>query len=955
MPHSPGPLATALAIDQDEIRRRLDAAGLEPARLDRLAELRGPVNAAFTTALDAFYPLLLTQPELATLLGGPAMQQRLRALNEHHLRGLVDPGIDVNYVEGRLRVGATHHRLHVKPQAYLCALAPLLDEPLHWLVENGEFGAALTLLDRALFDAALALDAYGLHLEQDLRREAEAEATTPTTAAAPSREATASFPSHQRPRVRLAVDGVGGRRAFLGLDDERLALLRTLEPILAGALPTVLDDFYRFFTSHSRTAALMQKHAIPQLQQQVAAYWREFATGGFDRPHAASRMRIGMVHERIGLSPQWYLAGLSRQVRGLLTAIVAARPADASACVRTFVRALLFDVSFVVDAYMESRAETVLRTEGHAARLIASLTAGVAVLDANHRIVSVNRSMLDLLGVDASLLQHMPIASALPLAELPPLLERIRSAPHSRPSAFGQRGARVLRLTAVRLDDGRGESTAIVVDDVTELQHFGTELERQSRETEALVDAVPDMLWAIELPTWTVLSMSRQSLELCGRRDLSLLGHPDALLSCIAAPDRERFRQLVSSARAAQPIDIEHRMTHADGTERWCHTRARGLPQADDRMVIAAATRDSSAMRGERERRLQAIGQLAGGVAHELNNALTVAFGELELLDLTAIAAKERAGRDRALLACRRMANLTSQMLAFAQRQVLQPRDHDLARLLHEWEPELRALLGPNCTLECVAPPDECIVRIDRQQLLASLCQLTTNARDAMPDGGHMVLRAGNRDRTHADLEVVDNGHGMSPEVQARSCEPFFSTRGGNAAGLGLATVLGFARQSGGELAIESTPGAGTRVRLRLPLAQATASPPRRIGDRRQPSLLVVEDDADVRSVVIRVANGLGFRVAAARSAEQALAMLEHERIDALFSDIVLGPGLDGVTLAERVRTRLPTLPIVLSSGYSATHFHGRADTIRHHFLPKPFTVDQLRQTLSSLLAMVIE
>jgi PAS domain S-box-containing protein len=953
MPSTFGPLAAALAIDAAEIQRRLDAADLGQERLAELARHRAPLQQAFAHALDAFYPLLATQPELAALVQGPGQVERLRRSNERYLHGLLTPSFDDDYIESRLQVGATHHRLHVRPQAYLCAFGPLLDEPLHWLLEHGAFPAAMTLLDRALFDAGLALDAYGLRLEQDLRQPVvDAPVAAPTNRPTAASTGPMVHPG-SRPMTRLAVDGVGDRRAFLALDQERLALLRTLEPVIAGALPAVLDDFYRFFTTHPQTARLVPAHAVPQLQQQVAAYWREFATGAFDRPYAASRMRVGMMHERIGLSPQWYLSGLARQVRGLLAAVVAARPDDASRCVRAFVRALLFDVSFVLDAYMDCRAETVLRTEGYSARLIASLTAGVAVLDAEHRIRSVNRSMLQLLGVDAALLPHMPITAALPLAELPPLLQRLAADPHSRPSTFGRRGGRALRLCAVHLDDGNGGDIALVVDDVTDLQRVGAALDRESQETDALVDAVPDMLWAIELPSWTVLSMSRQALALTGRRELSFVGRSDLLLACIAPADRERFQRAIEGI-GDRTVDLEHRLLHQDGGELWCHTRARAMAGRGDRTVVVGTTRDITAVRGERERRLQSIGQLAGGVAHELNNALTVVFGEIELLELAAGAHSSREGRDRALSACRRMTQLTGQLLAFAQRQLLQPRDHDLAALLREWQPQLRALLGPRVTVDWLVPDVDTTVRIDRNQLLVSLCQLFRNADDAMPDGGSLVLRLLPGDAAQAEIELVDSGHGMAPHVLARACEPFFSTRTG-AAGLGLSTVLGFVNQSGGELSLDSTPGSGTRVRLRLPRALPSAPRPQRSGDRRQPTLLVVEDDVDVRRVVTRVAAMVGFRTVAASSGEQALAMLDQERVDAAFSDIMLGPGLDGVALAERIRARLPQLPIVLTSGYSAAHFQSRAERIRHHFLAKPFTVDQLHQTLSSLLSTVVE
>jgi len=188
----------------------------------------------------------------------------------------------------------------------------------------------------------------------------------------------------------------------------------------------------------------------------------------------------------------------------------------------------------------------------------------------------------------------------------------------------------------------------------------------------------------------------------------------------------------------------------------------------------------------------------------------------------------------------------------------------------------------------------------------------------------------------------------MNDDVLARACEPFFSTRGG--AGLGLSMVQGFVAQSGGDLLVDSQPGRGTRVRLRLPRLAPSSRRPNRVGETTLPTLLVVEDDDHVRHIAVRIGNDVGFRVVAVGSAEQALQLLAGEPVDAVFSDILLGTGMTGVALAERLATSHPQLPVALTSGHAAGQFERSAVARRRPFLAKPYSLEDLRRTLSSLL-----
>lgn len=942
-------LTEQLGLNAAEIQRRRELSGLTDERLRHLARHEQTLHQAFTRALDAFYPLLQSQPDLAGFVADPQRVARQRAANEIHLRGLTSPVIDAGYVESRLRVGAMHHQMRVMPQAYLCSLAPLLDDAIQELLSSGATEDALTLLDRALFDAALALDAYGMRLDKEMRS-GTAEARPEEIANAPSTVGASPTAQPQRMRERLSVGGSDARRRFLELDADRIARLARMRPTAAERLPTVLDEFYRFIRSNPEISKLVPDDAIETLRTQVRTFWLEMFGGDYSLPYAASRKRVGIVHERIGLSPSWYLAGVTRQARGLLGAIVAADPAQAAANASAFLRTLLFDLSFTIDAYMDCRADSVLRTDGYAVRLLATLTTGVAILDEHDRILTVNESMVGLLGVDPGMLHQMPIQAAMPLPELARLLTLLEQNPEERASMLARSAGRHLRLTAFRLSQEGSGTSAIVVDDVTELTRIGARIDVEASEEAALIAAVPDVLWSAELPHWTVLSMSHQARQILGRDQLQLLGRPDRFLAAIHDEDRDRFQQVFSRLAPGDTDELEHRLVRPDGTVIWAHTRANACRGDDDRILLAGATRDVDVLHKERDLRTRSIGQLAGGIAHELNNALTVVFGELQLFQMSPEAKDQADGLERSLNACRRMSRLTRHLLALAQRQVLHPQNLDLVAALRDLEPTVAAQLGSGCTVELVTPDVDCSIRIDRMQFENALVQLAANAGEAMPAGGRLRLVVSPAEDRWVGLEVIDDGVGMPAEVLARATEPFFSTHRGGARGLGLAMVQGFVAQSGGELAIDSAPGKGTRVSLRLPRSGIAAARPRRVGLPRQPTLLIVEDDPDIAFVVSRIASALGLRTISVSSAEQALALLGREPIDAMFSDIALGAGMDGIALADRVREGHPELPILLTSGYAEGLFEGDSTSLRHPFLAKPFTVERLHQVLAELL-----
>ncbi|PWC31544.1 hypothetical protein TSO221_33885 [Azospirillum sp. TSO22-1] len=408
---------------------------------------------------------------------------------------------------------------------------------------------------------------------------------------------------------------------------------------------------------------------------------------------------------------------------------------------------------------------------------------------------------------------------------------------------------------------------------------------------------------------------------------------------------------------------------------RLAHAKAaledRALQLADD-VQESVAARQSTEEQLRQAQKMEAIGNLTGGIAHDFNNLLGVLIGNLDLV-------RERVADDRdalelvdaALDAGLRGAELNRRLLAFSRRQTLQPEEVDVNAAIAGMVRLLRRSLGERVEIRLACGDGIWSVKVDPSQLETTIVNLSVNARDAMPQGGSLVIETlnttldvayvdGHEELAPGDYVVVavsDTGAGMSPEVLRRAFDPFFTTKAvGKGTGLGLSMVYGFMKQSGGHVNIYSEAGRGTTVRLYLPrlhtpraarsAAAAESTPPAAHGEL----VLVVEDNPDMRRVAVRQLVELGYRVEEAESGDRALARVgDGLRPDLLFTDVIMPGSLDGIELADRLRARIPGLPVLLSSGFTeravlSTRVQDRP--VGYTLLAKPYRKAHLAQAL---------
>ncbi|HLO20445.1 MAG TPA: response regulator, partial [Sphingomicrobium sp.] len=444
--------------------------------------------------------------------------------------------------------------------------------------------------------------------------------------------------------------------------------------------------------------------------------------------------------------------------------------------------------------------------------------------------------------------------------------------------------------------------------------------------------------------------------------------HPASLISAARAAVRARARQRLAAEHLAERERAEARLREfAETLEHKVVERTRDLASANDRLTAEIAERERAEARLIQAQKMEAIGQLTGGIAHDFNNLLSVVVGSLDLVlrrcDDEAVLRLAR----NALKAAERGANLTGQLLAFSRRQRLSPAAIDINDVIAGMREMIARSIGPHMQIETDLDPEAWRVLADATQLEVMLLNLAINSRDAMPEGGKIIVRTRNVRTAPASLaseldageyicvSVKDDGPGMPANVLAHAFEPFFTTKArGKGTGLGLAQLYGFAKQSKGAARIESEMGKGTTVSIYLPRTRedvaedALARDEGLLGGRAR--ILLVDDDDEVRMVTSDMIGELGYTVVAVATGEAALAKLRGEKFDLLITDVVM-PGMNGVELVRRVRNEDRRLPVLFSSGYADVEMFGE-ELSDETVLKKPFrmsdVVDRIETALDS-------
>jgi PAS domain S-box-containing protein len=495
----------------------------------------------------------------------------------------------------------------------------------------------------------------------------------------------------------------------------------------------------------------------------------------------------------------------------------------------------------------------------------------------------------------------------------------------------------------------------------------------------------PDVMAAASLATGRFLTVNPAFTESFGWSAEEATSRP--FMEMVHPDDREDVaRHMMILAEGTPLVGYETRVLHKDGSHRWVQWTI--SPEGE---LLYGVARDITAEKHQADalrqaedalrqsQKMEAVGQLTGGLAHDFNNMLAGVAGHLELMKLRlrmGQAGDLPARIDAALGVTQRAAALTHRLLAFSRRQALDPKPTSVNALVLSMNDLICRSAGPSIALRTRLQAALWTTLCDPNQLESALLNLANNARDAMPEGGVIVIETENavigplQAGRYGDLKpgeyvlvtVRDSGAGMPPDVLARAFDPFFTTKPmGQGTGLGLSMVYGFARQSGGQVRIDSSPGQGTEVRMLLPRlvaeATTTAAPVSEAllpAASRKGTVLVVDDEADIRGVMAEVLRLQGYTVLEAADAPQALRHMHETRPDILVTDVGLPNGMNGRQLADQVRVQWPQLPVLMVTGYAeSTVMRNETLPAQMELLTKPFAMTALAERVGAMLVAV--
>ena len=518
-------------------------------------------------------------------------------------------------------------------------------------------------------------------------------------------------------------------------------------------------------------------------------------------------------------------------------------------------------------------------------------------------------------------------------------------------------------------EDGQLVGFAKITRDITERNKAADALKESERHFRLLVNGVTDYALYMLDPNGIVTNWNAGGLRIKGYSPEEIIGQHFSRFYSPADQAAGRPARALRLAVENGRYEEEGWRVRKDGTFFWASVMIDPIRDDDNRLLgFAKITRDISERREAQlnleriqrqlaeSQKLDALGQLTGGVAHDFNNLLMVITGHVHML-------KKIAGNDAKSLraiqaietATQRGASLTRQLLTFARRQSVNPQPIDLRDSIHSVREVLDTGLGSAVQLRINLDDGIWPVMVDPAELETALVNLIINARDAMPDGGSVSVRASNvhidngtRKGDHVAIEVKDTGVGIPPDIMGKVFDPFFTTKPiGKGTGLGLSQVHGFAHQAGGTVAVASELGKGTTFTVCLPRGQLGIAPAEaETRSIASGTVLLVEDNPDVATASADLLEQLGYSVRWVSDAEAALKELDRDGIDLVFTDIVMPGKTDGLGLARAIKQKHPGVPILLATGYSEAARNAPAD---FSILRKPFRLHELSRALSEL------
>jgi two-component system cell cycle sensor histidine kinase/response regulator CckA len=625
-----------------------------------------------------------------------------------------------------------------------------------------------------------------------------------------------------------------------------------------------------------------------------------------------------------------------------------------------------------------ARLERAVREEqAKVADFVETAPAGFYSIDERGRFLYANQTFASWLGTTPA--QLVAEGSLQEFLVEPAVAEQLRPTQVSRSAQevntrFRGRQGRELHVyisqSVARGDEG-GLRTRTVVQDLTPEREMAQALERSEQSFQRFFEDAPVGIMLLDAGG-KVMEANRAFQRMVALERADTIGR--SLVDLTVAEHRGELSERLQRAMVGTDIGTSQVHLNRGGRDIVASLFAKRLerggtnPSALMLHFIDVTEQKNLEIQFAQSQKMQAVGQLAGGIAHDFNNLLTAMIGFCDLLLLRhqpgdpsfadIMQVKQNANR---------AANLVRQLLAFSRQQTLQPKVLDVTDALTEISHLLRRLIGENIELQIMHGRDLHLVRVDQGQLEQVIINLAVNARDAMPSGGKLSINTRNATLVEAEqrgvelmpageyimVEVVDTGIGIPRENLSRIFEPFFSTKEvGSGTGLGLSTVYGIVKQTGGFVFVESVVNKGTAFTIYLPRwkGEKGKAPGDAGGDERRRDLtgagtiLLVEDEDAVRLFSARALRNKGYKVVEAKSGEAALELISGgaATIDLVITDVVM-PQMDGTTLIKHVRERLPDMKVICISGYAEEAFRNRLDSAESvHFLPKPFSLDQL-------------